>query len=601
MVGGIRMINILSTDNISMLWDIVIYDEKKDINDNLICVRKVYPYIFINNNLTNSLIQANNNLQEDLFSISVKKDYGKYYTKDTEIIDSMIDSIDLLSGKILEPSCGTGDFCIRIIDKLVILLKKKGFSSEQILMYISENVYANDIDINATFITELRIISLLSPLIKESYIANPSFVMPRLHISNTDFVQKNAFNISFSIVIGNPPFITMYGKRSRNMTEEKRSYFNTFDFVCNKTGNNKFNISMFFIENGLKSLAHNGQLSFVLDVSFLETAYRDIRKYLLENYYIQSLTIGLKNFQDVASGQIILTVKNITERNPAVVINDNSKGIITSIEQNEWINKKNDYKFFMPFNPIEKRINDKIKRFQTIDMFYPSKSLRTCCALTGKTEEFIFNTNESFSGLVLPYLEGSKGVRGKFFKPTPSFNIKMDYSLQIKLSDEFKIDLAALGVKNKKRVTLGDIDAYKYPKLFIRQSAKEIIATFTDQPYAANNSIYILTTKKEDSSSVDMLKYVCGILNSNLITFYSRINKIIRAENGQTPQIKISDLKKIRICIDDKYFFTIIDLVNKLLINPIDEHCLLELNRIVYKIYGITNTEREYIESYISM
>lgn len=593
------MINTLTTDNIGMLWDIMIYDEENDINGNLLCLRKVYPYLFSDNGFTNNYIQAKCNLQEDLLSTSVKKDYGKFYTEDTKIIDSMIDSIDLLAGKILEPSCGTGDFCIRIIDKLVILLKNKGFSSEQILMYISENIYANDIDINATFITELRIISFLLPLINDTYNANPDFIMPKLKISNKDFVQKNAFNTSFSIVIGNPPFVTMYGKRSRNMTEEKRRYFNTFDFVCNKNGNNKFNISMFFIENGLKSLVHNGQLSFVLDISFLETAYKDIRKYLLENYYIQSLTIGLKNFQNVASGQIILTVKNIAEHNPTVVINDTNRGIITAVEQNEWINKKNDYKLSMPFNPTEKIINDKINRFQTIDMLYPGKSLRTCCALTGKTEEFILNDNETYNGLVLPYLEGSKGVRGRFFKPTPTFNIMMDYSLQIKLSDDFKAELAALGVKNKKRVTLGDIDAYKYPKLFIRQSAKEIIATFTHQPYAANNSIYILTTKKEDSSSVNMLKYVCGILNSNLVTFYSRINKIIRAENGQTPQIKISDLKKIRICVDDKYFIKIIDLVDKLLINPMDEQYLLELNQIVYTIYGITKTEREYIESYI--
>lgn len=593
------MINTLNTDNISSILDIAFCKENIDMSNNTLCVHKVYPYILANNNLTNKTY-VNDYLSGDLFPISKKKDYGKFYTKDTEIIDSMTNSIDLLSGKILEPSCGTGDFCIRIIDKIVLLLKNKGFSSEQILLYISENFYANDIDGNATCITELRIISLLYPLIKDAYKVNPNFVMPRLHISNIDFVQKQAFNISFSIVIGNPPFVTMYGKRSRNMTEEKRSYFNTFDFVCNKTGNNKFNISMFFIENGLKHLTPNGQLSFILDVSFLETAYRDVRKYLLENYYIQSLTIGLKNFQDVASGQIILTVRNLKEQNPHIIIKDNFKGIATSVEQNVWINKKNEYKFLMPFNSVEKTIIDKINKFQSIDTFYPNKSLRTCCALTGKTEEFIFNKNESFDGLVLPYIEGSKGVRGKFFKPTPSFEIKMDYDLQIKLSDDFKRELAALGVKNKKRVTLGDIEAYKYPKLFIRQSAREIIATFTDQPYAANNSIYILTTKKNDKLSVDMLKYICGILNSDLITFYCRINKIIRAENGQTPQIKISDLKKIRVCIDDKRFFTIIELVNILLKRPMNEQALSELNNTVYEIYEITNTERKYIESYIS-
>ena len=59
--------------------------------------------------------------------------------------------------------------------------------------------------------------------------------------------------------------------------------------------------------------------------------------------------------------------------------------------------------------------------------------------------------------------------------------------------------------------------------------------------------------------------------------------------------------KASHLSCDDKYFTKIISLVNELLINPMDEHCLLELNQIVYTIYGITNTECEYIESYISM
>ena len=82
---------------------------------------------------------------------------------------------------------------------------------------------------------------------------NENYVMPRLNISSYDFTKKNIFK-GYAIIIGNPPFVTMYGKRSRNMTEEKRAFYNTFDFVQNKKGNNKFNLSMFFIENGLKAL-----------------------------------------------------------------------------------------------------------------------------------------------------------------------------------------------------------------------------------------------------------------------------------------------------------------------------------------------------------
>lgn len=154
-------------------------------------------------------------------------------------------------------------------------------------------------------------------------------------------------------------------------------------------------------------------------------------------------------------------------------------------------------------------------------------------------------------------------------------------------------------MKNKKRVTLGDKDAYLAPKIFIRQSAREIISTYSSKPYAANNSIYILTTKENSQESINMLKYTFGLLNSDLITFFCRINKIIRAEKGRTPQIKISDLKNIRIKLDHNYFFPIIQLVDKLLINPQDVYTYQKLNILVYDLYGIDEKERLFIKNYL--
>ena len=86
--------------------------------------------------------------------------------------------------------------------------------------------------------------------------------------------------------------------------------------------------------------------------------------------------------------------------------------------------------------------------------------------------------------------------------------------MQIKISNDFKVELEKLGVKNKKRVTLGDKDAYLSPKIFIRQSAKKIIATYTDKPFAANNSIYILTNKKNNPENPNEL-YVASYTVKN--------------------------------------------------------------------------------------
>lgn len=578
---------------------------KKSTKEQEIELFDVYPHIS-----KGCVMESSVYIEEDVFDhlgvlyesrvpSDIKKDLGQFYTREDAVIEMMVNSIDVLSGKILEPSCGSGLFLVKIIKKIIAELQNSNICAEDILDYICCNIHANDNDENAVIITEINILALLLPLIICARTENPKYVMQPLNITCEDFTKQNIFKQEYSVIVGNPSFVTMYGKRSRNMTEEKRAYFNTFDFVQNKTGNNKFNISMFFIENGLKLLKYGGRLSFILDIAFFETAFVDMRKYIVENYYINSLTTGLQEFEGVASGQLVIDITNVKEFNDNIKLINYATKEIKIVSQHVWNNEKNKYKFNAPLSEVQQIINSKIVKYDGLEKFFPQKSLRTCCALTGKTEEFIVNPEEEDKCITFPYIEGSKGLKGKFFTPTPDRYIKYDYELQLKLSDEFKHELEALGVKNKKRVTLGDKDAYLAPKIFIRQSATEIIATYCSEPYAANNSIYILTTRENTPESIDMLKYTCGLLNSDLITFYCRINKIIRAEKGKTPQIKISDLKNIRINVSDDFFEQIIDLVERLLLTPENKQLYEKLNSLVYKIYNINEQEQEFIAEYL--
>ncbi len=566
---------------------------------------EIYPYIFNDYEVLDITYKEANVLDylgvlyESFVPISIKKDFGRFYTREDAVIEMMLNSVDVLSGKVLEPSCGSGLFLVRIVEKIVSELQKQNVGAEEILNYICENVHANDNDNNALVITEINMLAVLLPLIISARKENPNYIMKPLKITNKDFTKKNVFKKEYSLVIGNPPFVTMYGKRSRNMTEEKRAYFNTFDFVQNKKGDNKFNISMFFIENGLKLLKSGGQLSFILDIAFFEDAFIDMRKYIVENYYINSLTTGLQEFAKVASGQIVINITNTQAYNENIQFIDYMSKEMKFVNQSIWDKPHNKYKFNAPLNEMQQEINSKIDKYDALEKYFPQKSLRTCCALTGRTEEFIVNPNEEKKCMTFPYIEGSKGLKGKFFAPTPDRHIKYDYELQLKLSEQFKEELEALGVKNKKRVTLGDKDAYLAPKIFIRQSATEIIATYCSEPYAANNSIYVLTTKENTEESIGMLKYTCGLLNSDLITFYCRINKIIRTEKGKTPQIKISDLKNIRINVDNDYYDSIIEVVENLLVSPRDKVLHQKLNALVYEIYNINEKEKKFITEYL--
>ena len=52
----------------------------------------------------------------------------------------MINSTDVLSGKILEPSCGSGNFLVKIIERIISELKAKDVPAEEILDYICDNI-----------------------------------------------------------------------------------------------------------------------------------------------------------------------------------------------------------------------------------------------------------------------------------------------------------------------------------------------------------------------------------------------------------------------------------------------------------------------------
>lgn len=526
-----------------------------------------------------------------------KKELGIFYTKDKFIIDKMLENIDILCGKILEPSVGDGEFVLAIIEKMIKLLKKKNLDDVSILQYISKNVYFNDIDKSSVLKTKQRVELLIKGLIPSLSIDILTKYL-KLNYFNIDFIYKNQFKYNyFDLIIGNPPFITLYGRRSINMTNEKRKYYNTFDFVLNKQKSNKFNTVMFFLENSLKYMKDSGKVSFILDISFFEDAYIDIRKYILDNYNIVSIIENISNFDNVNSGQIILTIDK--KNNPISKIINFKDNSFISVNIKDW---KNDikYRILKPFNNVESNIIKKVEKYIRLGEYFKGKSLRTCAALTGKTDEFILDKKEVIDDeLKFPFLEGAKGVTGKFSKPKYTRILKYDYDLQIKISNEFKIELEKKGVKNKKRVTLGDKHSYDSPKIFIRQSAKELICTYTDDKYSANNSLYILTnSNKNDEKSKNLLKYVAGLLNSDLMTFYANKTNIIRYGVGKIPQIKISDLKTIPLNIDKFYFKELIILVNKLL-KKYDENHFIALNELVYKIYNIDTEEIKFIKSTI--
>lgn len=630
-----------------------------DINSDVNILTKVYPYIGKNEIIQNYPIDDEvkqkilnsfdktpvrdiiGAIYESSISTDERKNIGQFYTRSSKVIEYMLNILEyrdsnIIGKRIIDPASGSGLLLINSVRRIIEYMKSKEYSNIDILNEITSNIYGIDIDPIATYLTELNIIIELIDIIILAYKEDNNYVMNKLNIFEDDFTKvpykkdHNLFELNseiaidmddeineiksksgkyengFDIVISNPPYITMYGRRSRNMTEEKREYYNkNYDFVINKSGNNKFNSIMFFIERSIKMIGQNQEICFIIDMAFFETAFKDIRKYILNTCKIVSLTVDLKEFEDVASGQVIIKLvkeNNDIIRNENIVkwIEDDSQDIL-EIKQIEWYNPQNEFKFTKPLNMYEDKIISKIEENKRLDSYFPKKQLRTCCALTGRSDDFMVDEQIFLSDredLIFPYLEGAKGLENKFGELTPTNYFKYDYDLQQRISEEFKVELERKGVKNKKRIALGDRESYLMPKIFIRQSATQLIATYTENKFAANNSIYILTNKLDSDENKMFLKYICGLLNSELLTYYSIIKRVIRMGNGKTPQIKLADLKTVPLkVVSDNRYNQLIEIVDQLLINHGKDNKLIErLNSLVYDIYDIEIDEKKYIE-----
>lgn len=554
---------------------------------------------------------------ENSIKLSSRKDLGIYLTNNINTVDNILDvidfeSADIFSKKVLEPSCGNGVFVIRYLEKLI----KLGASEIEFADFIEKNLFYNDIDKKMVDVTTENIQTLYKRHFKNTYKGKfNAFVF--------DFTQRikpkgnSLFDTTLDVplakfledidyVIGNPPYVTLYGRRDRKKDEAQRAYYlSRYSQFPNSLKNGKINYVMLFIEQSIDFLKTGGKLSFIIDLAFFETAYEYTRKYLLDNTKILSIEYNIKDFE-VASGQVIIKVQKEKVKNNIVSIIDTESKSTIEIDQSNWNNSNDQYRFKFNLCSVNQQIIDKIKKkkCRTLKELYPKKNLRTCVMLLNMENLFVFKEqNNDLNVPIYPYYQGSKGLSEKYSSLKHTMFFHYNKQLQDNVNDELKAELEIKGVKNKKRLGLGETVIYDNPKIFIRQSAKEIIASFDSQPSAANNSLYVFSLRENSYEAVQFLKYLTGLLNSELITFYAQQEKIIRYSKGKQPQIKTSDLYTIPIPEDKSLQSKVISLVDTIYQkNGSESEAKEEIDNHIFNYFNIDKNEviklKDAIESF---
>lgn len=253
-------------------------------------------------------------IYEALIPKQLRHALGEYYTPDWMAEKVLNDSIDffnsekgILDLRIVEPTCGSGTFILKII-------KKKRFAGAS-LNNILETVFGMDINPLAVLSAKTNYVFLVLDLLFDS--PNPSFILPifnadmvkldsvrrTTNIMSADFYLNPVENIlyarqvereyvsslsNFDLVIGNPPWVNWEYLPEQYKTESQSIWleYKLFNARGMDLSFSKEDISVLITYIAMDRLLKNGGvLSFVIRQGIFKSAQNGIgfRKFLIKD------------------------------------------------------------------------------------------------------------------------------------------------------------------------------------------------------------------------------------------------------------------------------------------------------------------------------
>jgi hypothetical protein len=252
-----------------------------------------------------------------------------------------------------------------------------------------------------------------------------------------------------------------------------------------------------------------------------------MRKWLHQNTTLIQSTVNIQDFPGVNSGQTIVFIKNTPpKKKDCVLLIDQTSQDSRRINLSTL---KSKYTFYLKKQPAW------VYNLENFSKLSQISRINTGINIGGSSKEFV--SNQRSGNNFYPIVTVAQ-MKEKYFLDT---NIPFDFVdfNQKKVEELNKIN----SLKPRRNIiVLGRLERFLSPKLFIRQSAPEIIAGYSDQVIVCPYSIFVLNPFVNIS-----LLSILAILNSRLITEYSRETGIIRTGAGKQPQIRKKGLDNIPV------------------------------------------------------
>ena len=374
----------------------------------------------------------------------------------------------------------------------------------------------------------------------------------------------------FDIVIGNPPFISNKDMHKLGMK----------DFIkrCNKVyksaeaGN--YDIYILFIEKGLFLLKKKGTISFITPNKFIIAKYSShILKLISKEYYFRKIAdfSTCNIFENASVYPLVIFIENIkngfsyTTRSYMSYL-----PIVKSLQTITW-----DYENHKPID--DSNSNDKLNLVKKIERAHSINN------------ELLFSPGINgfqFSNYAKCVTEGKKSNDAKRLIVTGSID---KYRILNKKTRYKGRDFSEPFINNNKQIiSKGKWELFCSPKIVIAGMTKNIEATLDLQGiYAPGVSVYSIL------GDIKILKYVIGILNSNLMDWYFKIRYEDKHLAGgyismNSKLLEKLPLKKLEIFTAEKISKKVLEILD----DQNDYHSLYnELDLIIYKSYELEYNE----------